>query len=207
MSEKEPQFTVKDRRKFTSEGELRETASPEEAAAPQAPPAQAQPAPAQSTPAEAQPGPRLVTTEAAPAAAENEPPLEPPPTAEETAKQHAEYQKSSRELDDLLRQANPGAPASEPMSFEHLVQSIYLSAVVQMGLTTQPGEKPRIDIVGARQNIDILGVLSDKTKGNLNERERNLLENALFDLRMSFLELTNAIAGQAVRPPAPGGKR
>lgn len=203
MSEKEPQFTVKDRRKFTSEGELRETAPEEEAGAAAPPPPQAQPSPAQPAPAEPAPGPRLVTTEAA---TENEPELEPLPTAEETARQHAEYQKSSRELDNLLRQANPGAPASEPMSFEHLVQSIYLSAVVQMGLTTQPGEKPRIDIVGARQNIDILGVLSDKTKGNLNERERNLLENALFDLRMSFLELTNAIAGQAVRPPTPGGK-
>jgi len=76
-----------------------------------------------------------------------------------------------------------------------------LSAIVQMGGAAKPGEQPRVDVVGARQNVDILGILADKTKGNLTERESRLLQNALFDLRMMFLELTNAIAAQAVKPP------
>jgi hypothetical protein len=46
-------------------------------------------------------------------------------------------------------------------------------------------------------------VLDEKTKGNLNEQEKRLLQNALFDLRMSFLEITNAIASSAQRPPQP----
>ena len=44
-------------------------------------------------------------------------------------------------------------------------------------------------------------MLEEKTKGNLSEEEKRLLQNALFDLRMSFLEITNAIANSAQRPP------
>jgi hypothetical protein len=47
----------------------------------------------------------------------------------------------------------------------------------------------------------MLTVLQEKTKGNLTEREQTLLQNALFELRMMFLEMTNAIAKSAQRPP------
>ena len=40
----------------------------------------------------------------------------------------------------------------------------------------------------ARHNIDILGVLQDKTKGNLDDEESKLLETVLYDLRMKFIE-------------------
>jgi hypothetical protein len=70
-----------------------------------------------------------------------------------------------------------------------------------MGGATEPGQKPRIDIIGARQSIDMLAVLQEKTKGNLTEKEQRLLQNALFELRMMFLEITNAIAQQAQKPP------
>jgi hypothetical protein len=126
------------------------------------------------------------------------------PSAQESAEQHAAYQQSSREIDDLLRQANPGLEAAQETSFEHLVQSIYLSAAMAMGAGTEPGQKPRIDIVGARQSIDMLTILQDKTKGNLTEKEQRLLQNALFDLRMMFVEITNAIAKSALQPPPKG---
>jgi Domain of unknown function (DUF1844) len=139
------------------------------------------------------------------AAGENHAPEEdelvPDPTAEESAEQHAAYQQSSLHLDNMLRQANPGMPASSVVSMEHVIQSIYLSAVVAMGAAAEPGQKPRIDILGARQSIDMLSVIQEKTKGNLNEKEQRLLQNALFEVRMMFLELTNAIAQQAQKPP------
>jgi len=47
----------------------------------------------------------------------------------------------------------------------------------------------------------MLGVLEEKTEGNLSEKEQRLLQNALFEVRMLFLEVTNAIAQQAQRPP------
>jgi hypothetical protein len=79
-----------------------------------------------------------------------------------------------------------------------------MSAAMQMGAGTPPNEQPRIDIVGARQSIDMLIILEEKTRGNVNEQEKRLLQNALFDLRMSFLEITNAIASSAQRPPKAG---
>ncbi len=210
MAEKEPQFIVTDRRKFTSEGERREGVewTHEEPAAVAIDEASkvAPPAPAEQAPAETAPGPRLVTPieDAAQSEGVEEDLGEeggPPPTAEEAAEQHDAYKESSRVLDGMLRDANPGMPAAQEANFEQLVQSIYLSAIVQMGGAAKPGEQPRVDVVGARQNVDILGILADKTKGNLTDRESRLLQNALFDLRMMFLELTNAIAAQAVRPP------
>jgi len=107
-------------------------------------------------------------------------------------------------LDDMIRQANPGAPANPQADFEQVVQSFYLSAVIAMGAAAEPGQKPRVDIIGARQSIDLLAVLSEKTKGNLTDREQKLLQTALFNLRMMFLEITNSIAAQAAKPPKPG---
>jgi hypothetical protein len=126
-------------------------------------------------------------------------------TAAETAQQDADYRASSKKLDDMISQANPGAREavsgrSTEMNFDKLVQSIYMTAVLQLGAGTQPGEQPRVDILGARQSIDMLSVLTDKTKGNLTDKEQRLLQNALFELRMMFMEITNAISSSAHNP-------
>ena len=60
------------------------------------------------------------------------------------------------------------------------MQQLYLSAMIQMGAGTQEGQRPRVDIMGARQTIDLLGVLAEKTKGNLTEvEERTLRDGSL----------------------------
>ncbi|MBT9333062.1 DUF1844 domain-containing protein [Paracidobacterium acidisoli] len=213
MAEKPPAFTVTDRRKFTSEGDLRpdETGETSSSAASETRPASA----AEST------GGRVVTmpspkseTPAAKAAPvkQEEPETEAPETEteeglpgytdEENAEQHAAYQQSSQQIDDMLRQANPGMGPSAAVTFEHVIQSIYVSAMLALGAGTEQGQKPRIDILGARQSIDMLAILQEKTKGNLTSREESLLQNALFELRMMFLEMTNAIAKSAQHPPA-----
>jgi Domain of unknown function (DUF1844) len=191
MREKEPQFTVTDRRKFTSEGELREGGESTPPPAPQAiRPEAVAPAPAHAVQVELE----------EPEAMDGDETI-PEPTAAESAQQSKEYHASASRLDDMLLKANPGQPAPAVMNFDRLVQSLYMTAAVQMGAGTAPNEQPRIDILGARQSIDMLSVLSEKTKGNLTEQEKRLLQNALFDLRMSFLEITNAIANSAQRPP------
>ena len=199
MPEKEPQFTVNDRRKFTLDGELRDDGAPrdESATVPAASPTSAAQQP--NTPAPEMPQ--------SPASQQGEPEAIPQPTAEESAQQMKDYRASSLQLDEMLQQANAGAPVDLPMSFDRLVQSVYMTAAMQMGAGTEPNEQPRIDILGARQSIDMLSVLEEKTKGNLSEEEKRLLQNALFDLRMSFLEITNAIANSAKRPLAPGSVR
>jgi hypothetical protein len=203
MREKEPQFTVTDRRKFTAEGELREGESKASEPTPPSPP----PPPVAERPQQA---PQAAAAAVQGLQVDLEEPEEvdgadtiPEPTALESAQQSREYQASASRLDDMVRKANPGQPAPTAMNFDRLVQSLYMTAAVQMGAGTAPNEQPRIDILGARQSIDMLIVLDEKTKGNLNEQEKRLLQNALFDLRMSFLEITNAIANSAQRPPQP----
>jgi hypothetical protein len=205
-TEKAPLFTVTDRRKFTSEGELRDGVSiPEESAPPAASEAPAFESSARLiTPEPEAPAPQAVSSQPAEPPSEFEESLGPDPTAAESAEQHAAYQRSSSQIETMLRQANPGAPPSVEMDFEQLVQSIYLSAIVAMGAGAEPGQKPRIDILGARQSIDMLEVLQKKTTGNLTDQEQRLLQNALFNLRMMFLEITNAIASSAQRPPSGG---
>ncbi len=195
MVEKPPSFTVSDRRKFTIEGDLRDESTP---------PATEEtiPAPVAEAPAPP-PGPHLITQPRPPAEAEevDEEEVIPEPTAQESAEQHAAYQSSSEQLDSMLRQANPGIGPSAPVNMEQIIQSMYISAIVAMGAATEPGQKPRIDIVGARNSVDMLAVLQEKTKGNLTDKEQRLLQNTLFELRMMFLEITNAIAQQAQNPP------
>jgi hypothetical protein len=55
----------------------------------------------------------------------------------------------------------------------------------------EPPQQP--DVIGARHTIDMIALLAEKTKGNLSERESTVLQNSLFELRMTFVELTKAI--------------
>ena len=133
--------------------------------------------------------------------------MPPAPTAEETQQQKTAYDASSQRLEDLVRAQNPGAGPQPPVTFEHLVQQLYLSAMIQMGAGTQEGQRPRVDILGAKQTIDLMGILAEKTKGNLNAAEERMLDTVLFEARMAFLELTNMITLPGVPPTPPPGKR
>jgi hypothetical protein len=192
MAEKQkPDFVVSDRRKFTEEGELRsdvvgrEEAAEADGRAPQIPPA--------SQPQESQP-----------AASQRTATPEPPSQAEQSA-QHSAYQQSNKQLDQLLSEKTGRAMQDFDMTFERLVASLYMTAMLQLGLMAPEGEQPRADIMGARQTIDTLAVLNEKTKGNLTASEQSMLQSALFELRMAYLELTNAITRAPEAGAAPPG--
>jgi len=201
-----PKFEVIDRRKMKAEEEKEEGQ----------PVARETSAPA-STSAEPAAGPRLVVNEPrheavqepAPPAQEEEQAdaLPPPPTAEESKEQKAAYDASAQRLEDLIRAQNPSVGPQPPVGFEHLVQQFYVTAMLQMGAGTQEGQRPRVDIVGARATIDLLGILADKTRGNLTSAEDRVLQSALFEARMAFLEITSMMSVQTMPPPAPAGKK
>ncbi len=73
-----------------------------------------------------------------------------------------------------------------PPSFSSFVVSLASSAMEHLGETNAPGVKP--DLLMARQTIDLLGILEDKTEGNLDEEEQKLLDTLLFELRTKFIE-------------------
>jgi Domain of unknown function (DUF1844). len=189
MSEQNKPFVVTDRRKFTSEGELRPDADPSPERERHDPPPVEAPVTAEPTPTASQ--------EAAPA---DEPP---PLTAEQSDQARTAYQATADRLDTAIRAANPGMEHPPEMTFEQIVHSVYMSAIMQLGGATPEGQQPQVDLMGARQSVDMLGVLAEKTKGNLTPEEARLLDNALFELRMGFLEITQALARSAAAK-APG---
>jgi hypothetical protein len=190
----ESEFKVSDRRLFTAEGELR---GPEEE---QAPPPAAAPAAATATATSAAPVatiPEVATTPAAPA---RESDIPEPPTASEQQAQHDAYKQSSRDLDARVELSGHSAKELE-MSFERFMASLYMTAMMQLGLMHEQGGQPGVDLIGARQTIDTLGMIAEKTKGNLTPKEQGFLQNCLYELRMAYVEVTNALAHS---PQAPG---
>lgn len=193
--EKNQGFVVSDRRRFAPEGERRPEAQGTEEEAPPRPAAPAPAATATAPPA----------AEGAPEAAPEQQEMPEPPTAEEQHEQSEAYKASGAQLDSIIGTQERG-PAAE-MTFERVIESFYMSALIQMGAIRPEGSPAAMDIVGARQTIDSLVILQEKTKGNLTERENTMLQNVVFELRMAFIEITNAIA-KAPRPQpggAPGG--
>jgi hypothetical protein len=178
-------FTVTDRRLFTSDGELRSDVV-EEVETPKPEPT--------STPKDTAAKPAAPTDGAA---TEREMPT--PPTRAEQDAQAAAYRQSSNDLDKEVELSGHSVKDFE-ITFERFLASLYMTAMLQLGLMRQQGEQPRVDIIGARQTIDTLSLIGEKTKGNLTPAEENFLQNSLYELRMAYVEVTNAIA----RPPQPG---
>jgi hypothetical protein len=219
--EKDKPFVINDRRKFRMDGEPREM-QPD----PSMESARVITSPEPSEPASS--GPVLVNSShtnsahtvtpvpeppaeepaevAAEAASDGHPPLPPPPTPEEIEQVRAAYDATSERIDTMMRAQNLGAQHLPHMDFTQLVQSIYMSAMMQLGAGTQQGEQARVDIIGAKNSIDMLNVVALKSAGNLTQTETNLIEAALFELRMGFLEITQLLArqAQAKQQPAPG---
>lgn len=74
------------------------------------------------------------------------------------------------------------------LDFSTFVLGIIGSAYVHLGEAPSPEGPSERNLFLARQDIDLLGVLEEKTKGNLTGEEEALLEQALTDLRMRFVE-------------------
>jgi hypothetical protein len=198
MPEPNKPFVVTDRRKFTLDGEPRPDADPSPAREPRAETLLA-PAP---TPEPQETAQDLESEEGMPSG----------PTAEQSEQARKAYEATAERLDIAIRSANPGMEHPPAMSFAQLVQSVYMSAVMQLGGSTPEGQQPQVDIMGARQSIDMLTILQDRTRANLAVDEGRLLDSALFELRMAFLEITQALsrsaaakaAGQGGAPGRPG---
>ena len=76
-----------------------------------------------------------------------------------------------------------------PIDFSTMIMSLATSAVMAMGKAPDPhtGQVFK-DLVMAKQNIDIIAMLQDKTRGNCTKEEEHLLEGILYELRMLFVE-------------------
>ena len=208
------EFVVNDRRKFTAEGDLRPDAPPSEAK-PLRPETLLEPTSDEKFGSSAHLVEAPTPTQRAAAEAPlqepqpGEPQPLPAPTTEQSDQATRAYDATVDRLDTAIRATNPGAEHMPEMTFERVIQSLYMQALLQLGGATEPGQPPQVDLLGARQTIDMLDIIDKKTKGNLTEAESKLVDTALFELRMGFLEITQALARQAQAkqtgaPPPPG---
>lgn len=142
-------FEVRDRRRFTSSGEMRDDAAPD---------------------------------------AQESQPQEPPPPQrqqDDAAERVAEEMPSATGF-TLGESPTPRDPE---ITFSSFLVGLSTQALFCLGEISEAEGEPSIpeDLPAARELIDILGMLQDKTRGNLEPEEARLIENILFDLRMRYV--------------------
>jgi hypothetical protein len=94
-----------------------------------------------------------------------------------------------------------GTPAAEPppgtgarIDFPSYILSYYTQSLVLLGEVPNPyTNKKEEDLEAARHTVDILGMLQEKTKGNLSSEEEQLLESVLYEVRMKYMARINQI--------------
>jgi hypothetical protein len=102
---------------------------------------------------------------------------------------------------EAAKPAAPAAPAETPKrspAFENLIRMLGSNAAMVLGAYADPRTgQPVIDPEAAREFIDMLDALHEKTKGNLAPDEDSLLLDLLGKLKMTYLEVNQAVAAQA----------
>ena len=101
---------------------------------------------------------------------------------------------SEKEADssDPEQMAEEAPRALAPMDFSTFVLSLASSAMVNLGEVEGPDGEHHRSLDAAKQIIDILGVLEEKTRGNLDHAEDQLLKSLLYDLRVKFVDAQKA---------------
>ena len=80
--------------------------------------------------------------------------------------------------------------ALHQVDFSTHVLSIASSALISLGRMPAPGgEEIELDLEAAKHLIDVLGMLEEKTKGNLDDGETKLLQSLLYDLRVAYVDV------------------
>jgi hypothetical protein len=166
MDKPKSEIKVTDKRIFTAEGEIREEFRED-----------IRPGdPFAGKPAEPAPAKQEAKPEAKPAERRQTANPEPPPGGERRNKSIAD------------KAQNPGTP------FADFVEPLIAQAYVSLGMLRDPyGQKPKIDAGAARQMIEILTMLKDKTAGNLTPDEDDFLSTHLGELKLAFVQRTKSL--------------
>jgi hypothetical protein len=189
MSEEESNFKVTDRRLFNADGSPRDI-EPEASAE-----AAAQPTESQASAPPPEPVAASTAAASAPVASTGAEANE-PATLELPDDPAAPQADESTSADDGI----PGA--NDPASFINFLMSIASNAASALGMMEHPvtGERA-VDLELGKHWIDILGMLEEKTRGNLHPQEEQIFKGLLSDLRMQFVALTK----NPPRSPGPKG--
>lgn len=117
----------------------------------------------------------VTSVEPAPPAPEPRPEVPPPP------------EPPRKQRDPLV---NPGTP------FSNFIETLVLNGYVSLGLVRSPYQpEPILDLPAARQMIDMIGMLAEKTKGNLTADETDFMEQHLGDLKLKYVQRNRGAIG------------
>ena len=157
QNEEEPVLKVTDRRKFNTDGSLREGVKIEK---------------------EEPGGERVPLVSSEPAESKEVDPIVPEAPVEESAPE---------------TDAEDDADVKDPASFINFLSTLVTNAAASLGAMPHPvtGQKS-VDLDSGRYWIDVLSMLREKTKGNLTDRESDLLMNVLSDLQMQYVSIQKA---------------
>ncbi len=87
------------------------------------------------------------------------------------------------------REQQQRPPVLPEINFSTFIVSLSSSALIHLGLAPDPvSGETRKDLALAKQTIDILGILKEKTTGNLTDEETQLMDSILYDLRMRYVQ-------------------
>jgi len=126
------------------------------------------------------------------------------------AQARAEKEKLAEETDsaaDAGDAAGGGRPREIPAaSFSVLVSSLVTQTFFALGAIEDPQSGKRyVDPNLAKHHIDMLGVLEDKTRGNLTDEEKKLLDRAIYECRMQYVQVAQQLSqARPASGPAPG---
>lgn len=124
---------------------------------------------------------RSSVTPADPAAPRAAPPTEPSPTPEASPEGPKPDKKKLRD-----KATNPGTP------FTNFIESLVVNAYMSLGMLRNPYGAP-VDLEAARQMIEILAMLGEKTKGNLTEDEGDFLAAHVGELKLAYVQIGKGI--------------
>ncbi|HKY04169.1 MAG TPA: DUF1844 domain-containing protein [Blastocatellia bacterium] len=207
MSEdKESTFKVTDRRKFNPDGTPRDTEDnasasaatqvAEDAVAPEPGDSAASEFETDEQSPEGASSDNVVNFPGEPARKKEQPePASAAPEPEEgdraPSAQDSQRTATARGAERAYDQENRGKTSSlPPASFLGLINMLGVEAAMHLGLMEGPGGGGHTDLEAARHMIDMLGMIQQKTRGNLNAQEDLQLDNLLADLRMHFVALS-----------------
>ena len=112
------------------------------------------------------------------------------PTEAAEKKQHSEDKEETTAADATTTTEEPFEESQLPeINFATFIFSLNSSALVHLGMIEDPATRKKVKSLPlAKQTIDILGMLEEKTQGNLSTDEENLLKNILHDLRLMYVK-------------------
>jgi hypothetical protein len=109
-------------------------------------------------------------------------------TPDETAADQSAAQESEETA--TAEEGEPDTPLPE-INFSTFIFSLNASALVHLGAIEDPASGQKVKNLSlAKQTIDILNMLEEKTRGNLNKDEENIMRNILYDLRIAYVKET-----------------